>query len=178
MTEQEIIEYLKNNKTKGIAYMFMPKEVGAWVSNHLAESELLCLNRLGNWEVFNVRYLDKYDDTVFALSADYKVNEESKGEWIEYDIEDGQFFEDTRGFYAWHEWSKFMSDNPGFTAFGGWQYADSNTWFMTPKLKIILATNSISYKDSDAIGNYCTTPSAVGCKPAIPVKIRFWERQK
>lgn len=33
MKEQEIIEYLKQNKEKGVAFAFMPKEVQDWINN-------------------------------------------------------------------------------------------------------------------------------------------------
>ena len=166
MTEQEIIKYLKENKNEGRILSFMPEEVQKWCEEHKKE---LLVWQSERWYKFDAD--DICTDDAVTLPDDYEIN----GEWDEYDIKDGQFYEETRGlFYTWHEWSKCMSDNPRFTAFGGWQYADSNTWFMTPKLKIIIA-NSISYKDSDAVGNYCTTPSEVRCRPAIPVRIRFWK---
>lgn len=170
MTEQEIIDYLKGNKKEGRILAFMPEEVRKWCVEYRKE---LLVWQSNSWYKFDAD--DIRTDDVVILPDDYPYPKQEKGEWIEYDVKEGQFYEETRGiFYDWHEWSKCMSDNPGFTAFGGWQYADSNTWFMTPKLKIIIA-NSISYKDSDAVGNYCTTPSAVECKPAIPVRIRFWK---
>lgn len=172
MTEQEIIDYLKRNKKEGRILSFMPEEVKRWCEKHKKE---LLVWQSNSWYEFDAD--DICTDDAVTLRDDYEINRETGGEWDEYDIKDGRFYEETRGlFYAWHEWSKCMSDNPRFTAFGGWQYADSNTWFMTPKLKIIIA-NSISYKDSDAVGNYCTTPSAVGCGPAVPVRIRFWRKQ-
>lgn len=172
MTEQEIVDYLKKNKSEGRIISFMPDEVKRWCEEHLKE---LLVWQSHRWHKFNNCDICRND--VVTLYDDYKVKEETGGEWAECDIKDGLFYEETRGFfYSWHEWSKCMSDNPRFTAFGGWQYADSNTWFMTPKLKIIQA-NSISYKDNDTIGSNCyVTPAKLECEPAIPVKIRFWRK--
>lgn len=80
MTEQEIINILKENKTKGVAYLFMPEEVSEWVWKHLAEPKLLYLNPRGDWKEFNARYLDdySYENVIFALPDDYKVKEEGR----------------------------------------------------------------------------------------------------
>ena len=80
MTEQEIINILKENKTKGVAYLFMPEEVSEWVWKHLTEPRLLYLNPRGDWEEFNARCTDdyEYENVVFALPDDYKVKEGQK----------------------------------------------------------------------------------------------------
>ena len=174
MTEQEIVDYLKKNKSEGKIIAFMPDEVKRWCEEHRKE---LLVWQSHRWHKFDTDDICTAD--AVTLYDDYKIKEGPEGEWGEYDIKDGQFYEETRGlFYTWHEWSKCMSDNPRFTAFGGWQYANSNTWFMTPKLKIIQA-NLISYKDNDTIGSNCyTTPAKLECEPAVPVKIRFWREVK
>ena len=183
MTEEEIVQYLKMNKNIGIVFKFMPEEVKNWSSKH---SEKLCWYDVDCW--INGRTEKRlYDDKIYALSEDFKMEEKLQGEWVEFGIKkNGRFTafdvddndHQISFSFGWHQWSEFIDCSYehalGYTAFGGWQYADSNTWFMTPKLRII-QDNSISYKDSDAVGNYPTTPSALECKPAIPVKIRFWK---
>lgn len=37
MTEQEIIKYLKENRTKRVAFGFMPEEVKEWCKEHMYE---------------------------------------------------------------------------------------------------------------------------------------------
>lgn len=184
MTEQEIIEYLKKNKKEGRILSFMPKEVREWCEEHKKE---LLVWQSECWYKFDAD--DICSDDAVTLPDDYKVKEESKGEWVEFDIDKNGDFEisgitDDKNItiiYNWTQWNKPIRDNAsknfinGCCAFGGWQYADSNTWFMTPKLKIIQA-NSISYKDNDTIGSNCyVTPAKLECEPAIPVRIRFWK---
>ena len=187
MTEQEIIDYLKNNKKEGRILAFMPEEVKEWCEKHREE---LFVWRSHRWSVFEDAVNICTSDAV-TLPDDYKVKEEPEGgEWVEFDIDKNGDF-DVCGIandknstitYNWTQWNKPIRDNAsknfinGCCAFGGWQYAKSNTWFMTPRLKFIIA-NSISYKDNDALADCCTTPSACKCEPAIPVKIRFWRKQ-
>lgn len=45
MTENEIIDYLKENATKGVAFGFMPKDVQKWCKDHRNEpifQEYIC----------------------------------------------------------------------------------------------------------------------------------------
>jgi hypothetical protein len=37
MTENEIIQYLKDNKKNGVAYHFMPEEVKTWCDSHIKD---------------------------------------------------------------------------------------------------------------------------------------------
>ena len=72
MTEQEIIECLKGNKTKGVAYLFLPEEVRDWVHDKLFDKILLVLDSMGNFILFEdveegLINTDDYDNIVFAL---------------------------------------------------------------------------------------------------------------
>ena len=167
MTEQEIVEYLKGNKTKGVAFGFMPNEVKEWVETSSIYTPYLIFN--GEWKDLTANETVN-DKDIIALPGCYFAKQ---GGWEEYEIKDGRFYEEQRGiFYAWHEWSKCMSDNPRFTAFGGWQYsdtyADKDVWYLYPQIyKESIAQRYASYfgKDTDDV------------KPAIPVRIRFWKEQ-
>ena len=184
MTEQEIIDYLNGNKKEGRIISFMPDEVKRWCEKHMEE---LLVWQSHRWYKFDAD--DICTDDAITLPDDYPYpKQESKGKWVEFDIDKNGDFEisgiandkNITVIYNWTQWNKPVRDNVSKNfindccVFGGWQYADSNTWFMTPKLKII-QDNSISYKDSDALNNYYASTSPLECKPAIPVRIRFWK---
>lgn len=189
MTEQEIIQYLKDNMEKGIAFHFMPEEVKEWCRKY---SKKLCWYDVNCWSNGGSEKR-LYDDKIYALSEDFNMEEEPKGGWAEFDInKNGDFavcgFRNDKNItivYNWTQWDKPIRDNAsknfinGCCAFGGWQYANSNRWFMTPRLKFTipnsLTRTQISYKDNDTLVDCYTTPSACECEPAIPVKIRFWK---
>lgn len=165
MTEQEVIEYLKNNKNEGRIISFMPEEVKRWCEKHI--KELLV------WQ--SHRWYDAVDictDDVVTLPIDYQVKEKPSGEWIEFELKDGMFYEVQRGtFYSWHEWIKFMADNPSFTHFGGYYYGIEPVprWYMTECVAPTDCNGSIytSYTDGDK-----------NIKPLTPKKIRFWRESK
>ena len=103
---------------------------------------------------------DDYDNVVFALSDDYELPEEIKGEWISFDIDSKGEFHIGTDSYRWFEWQRAMLDHNS-KAFGGWQYSNSDCWYSYPLIKCDVTGNcGISYSKDDI--------------PAIPVKIRFW----
>lgn len=167
MTEKEVVDFLRNNRTKGVAFLFLPEDVRDWIHEHFDDPNLFHLDSMGKWQYFKDTDFDDYDNVVFALPDTFYP--QPKGGWDEYDIKDGRFYEETRGlFYAWHEWSKCMSDNPRFTAFGGWQYPNCEAWYMNPK---ILLSDAIDTHYADVL--FQGEPAE--CMPAIPCKIRFWK---
>lgn len=166
MTEQEIINVLKENKKKGVAYLFLPLDVKDWISDNFNNSDLVYLDSMGDWELYKDADFDDYDNIVFALPDDYK--EEPKGEWVEFDIDEKGnfhcFIDNDMHYFFWANWNVFLTeaDSSGYTAFGGWQYKDSKNWYQYP---ILLKDNGqvmLGSDDSDDV------------KPAIPIKIRFW----
>ena len=166
MTEKEIVDCLKENYKQGRAFEFLPEEVKEWVSN--ASRNIIYLIFKGFWDKLPPEENINIED-VIALPKDFELEEKPKGGWDEYDIKDGRFYEETRGlFYAWHEWSKCMSDNPRFTAFGGWQYPNCEAWYMNPK---ILLSDAIDTHYADVLFQ----GESAECMPAIPCKIRFWK---
>lgn len=69
MTEQEIITYLKQNKTNGVGFSFMPEDVQKWCKSHKDEPIFLYFS-IKKWEE-----LDKIAcsvDTIYTLSEDYE----------------------------------------------------------------------------------------------------------
>ena len=163
MTEEEIIQYLKMNKQIGIIFKFMPEEVKEWCRKY---SEKLCWYDVNCWSNggFEKRL---YDDKVYALSDDFKLEEkqeEVKSGWIECEINENDcfFFEDGH-YYHWSEWNTCLTQNHDWLkAFGGWRYKDSQTWYMHPILWLNdhYTTSGYTYE---------------GLEPVVPIKIRFWK---
>lgn len=170
MTEQEIINTLKENKTKGIAYLFLSEEVWEWIGENFRDPKLMYLAPNGKWEPFSETDFDDYDNVVFALPDYYKVKQELSGEWVEFEIEDFCFAYShsvgTSHLFDWFDWGFFLKASKkqgwGFTAFGGWQYESNGYWLTEPHVigKEVLLTTLTDYNED--------------CKPAIPKKIRFW----
>lgn len=80
MTDQEIINILKENKTKGIAYLFLPQEVWDWIGENFNNPNLLYLAPNGKWEFFHETDFDDYDNIVFALPDMYALSEDKEEE--------------------------------------------------------------------------------------------------
>ena len=163
MNRESIITYLKFNKKLGVAFVFMPKEVQKWAKDNSKElciyTKLLGTSEYGWVQDGNDKPIT--NEGIYALPDDF----EPEGYWVEYDVQNGNFYDEQRGvFFAWYDWPRFMSDNPGFTAFGGWQY--SSFWHMTPQLSI-----NGDLRDEETYIND-------EAKPAIPKKIRFWKEDK
>lgn len=177
MTEQEIISVLKENKTKGIAYLFLPEDVWEWIGENFCDPKLMYLAPNGKWESFSETDFDDFDNIVFALPEYYEAKKESKGEWVEFEIlQDSRFryfaADNSVNCYLWHEWSRFLTESFqekwGFTTFGGWLCENDNRWYMAPAIK--LKTDNYYWN------SYTAEKEEV--KPAIPVKIRFWREKQ
>lgn len=172
MTEQEIIDYLKKNKKEGRILAFMPEEVRDWCEKHLCEKHLkeLLVWQSHRWYKFDAD--DICTDDAVTLPDDYPYpKQESKGGWMEFEIDDdGTFF--VNGLTVlWFNWQHVLSDSygkkDGFTAFGGWQYEDSKRWYLAPAVKL---------QDGKMWNSYIIEESGEAT-PVIPVKIRFWRRE-
>lgn len=184
MTEQEIINYLKENKNKGVAFGFMPEDVQDWVQSH--HRECVYLNADGMWEETTRHTSDIKDiwaSDICALAESYLLSKKG-GEWVEFEIDkDGLFrvvYEDDEQYACYYDWfywqlvlvkSKEIEDRNRITAFGGWQYNNaSDEWYMTPKV------------DSYNHNCHCYCSQYKGSEkniiPAIPIKIRFWREIK
>ena len=175
MTEQEIINILKENKNKGVADLFLPGEVSDWIAENFNNPNLLYLDSMGNWQYFKDTDFDDYDNVVFALPDMFDLPPKTQTGWVEFEIlKDSRFryfaADNSVNCYLWHEWSRFLAESLeerwDFTTFGGWQYEDSDSWLMTPQMFLDDHYVNIVFKDEDRV------------KPAVPVKIRFWRENK
>ena len=179
MTEQEIVNYLKENKNKGIAYLFMFEDVKDWIQKHRNDNKLMILTEDGDFIDGGIKPCYGIIATdVFALPDDYEVKQESKGVWIEFEIDDKGDF----AFYLskirkkdfhWYEWQRFLfecyeNNHQCFTAFGGWQYKNCKAWYTYPMILL----------GDDRYASSVFKEEASDAKPAIPVKIRFWREIK
>lgn len=171
MTEQEIVNCLKENKSKGVAFCFMLDDVWDWVRDHLGEPKLLYLNPRGEWDSLEDIDFDDFDNVVFTLDDDYELPQKpSGGEWVEFEIDQrGNFHCFLNGdmhYFFWANWNAFLAEahSFGYTAFGGWRYADNEHWFTSPVTVTVDGGYYAGFNDYD--------------KPAIPVKIRFWRVKK
>ena len=183
MTEQEIIDYLKQNRTKGVAFGFMPKEVRDWCCNRPNYCNDFLQYKNGAWRdeycfvnPKDIKEMASEEIIILALPYSFQIQQKQqkkKGSWKEFEIEPYKdkayrFSADNRAF-NWFDWQYFLQYsldcNLGFTAFGGWQYKDCDTWFLTPQITMQSHYYNLCTKDDEP-------------KPAIPIKIRFWRESK
>lgn len=178
MTENEIIQILKDNKEKGIAFGFLPDEVIQFTLKH--KENLKFHDSEGFWIDTECQHKEGYEISIHeivCLPEDFELKNKSEDEWIEFDIDkNGQFtVEFCKGSldycYDWFNWWKLLEKSKeydyGFTAFGGWQYKNCKAWFMQTML--FQEDHYISCE----FGN-----ETCKIEPAIPIKIRFWRISK
>lgn len=177
MEEKEVVQYLKDNKKKGISFKFMPKEVQDWIRKNYRDC--LYLNDEGLWDKSGDHITgDVWPNDVLALIDSYEPkHKEPEAGWVEFEIdEDGWYrIRDTDIRFHWSEWNKPLwvyekDENISWylTAFGGWQYKDCDTWWMSPKV----------IKDEEIYTEAYSEEYGSKFEPAIPVKIRFWREIK
>lgn len=167
MTEQEIVEYLKNNRTKGVAFGFMPEEVKEWCSKN--DSNLVYYSVNGTWFSGDNRSIFDMNEIV-ALPDSFQIKQEPQSGWVEFEIKSGVFDYDDRCF-DWWDWGCFLNyckgcNTDNFTDFGGWQYEGFLSWYMQPML--------CGKGNKKELRNY--EDNHEESTPAIPVKIRFWRK--
>lgn len=172
MTEQEIVNILKENKKKGVADLFLPGEVSDWIAENLNNSNLLYLDSMGNWRYFKDADFDDYDNVVFALPDMFALPPKTQTGWVEFDIDQKGnfhcFMDNDMYYFFWANWNVFLTKaySFGYTAFGGWQYESNGYWLTESQVigKEGLLTTLTDYNED--------------CKPAIPIKIRFWRESR
>lgn len=175
MTENEIINNLKENKNKGIAIGFLPKEVREWV--YIPPISIFRFFDGKEWIKSEKPFIR--DNDIICLPDNYELKKlEKTGEWIDFEIDENGCYRilDTDMRFHWSEWNKPLwiyekDENRSWylTDFGGYLYAGCNDWFMTPR---IFYNNRLldHYQKIEIDGKIV--------KPAIPVKIRFWKEIK
>lgn len=183
MTENEIIESLKENKKKGIGYRFLPEEVQKWIYENFYKKILVYFDYQGEWvsiDETNLINTSNYQNHIFSLSEDFELKEKPQGEWVEFKINKIGRFTDYNvddddhqiSFsFGWHQWSEFLECSYehcfGYTTFGGWQYKNCKAWFMQAMLY---------QEDHYVTSEFEKEPFKT--EPAIPIKIRFWRISK
>lgn len=177
MTENKIIQILKDNRMKGIGYKFMPEEVQKWIYDNFYKDYLVYFNYQGEWtsiDETNLINTSNYQNHIFSLSEDFELKKETEGEWVEFEIREDGYFNSDIGLYLWFDWQKFLkfsyNQDIGFTAFGGWRYKNDDVWYMSPRVD--------SYNHNCHC--YCNMykDNEKNIIPSIPVKIRFWRISK
>ena len=88
MTEQEIIQILKDNKERGIGFIFMPEEVRMWITSNL--NKLMYYNGdINKFEKMKERTnCRNYYDLILTIDD----SESIEGEWVEFEIDEDGFF--------------------------------------------------------------------------------------
>lgn len=169
MTEKEIVDYLKENRTKGVAFGFMPKEVRNWCKKNILDINFY--NQDEGWKTILNPQPEILKTDIFSLPEDFKFESKPQSGWFEYEIDkNGNFYsadaDDKDGrYYHWSEWNTCLANNKdNLIGFGGWQYPNNKGWYMSPLMLIDGEYSSVFW--------YISEPSE--CKPAIPSKIRFW----
>lgn len=175
MEEKEVVQYLKDNKKKGISFKFMPKEVQDWIRKNYRDC--LYFNDNGKWEKAGYHLTGVGDiraNAVYALSKGYKSkSNEPESVWVEFDIDENGYYRipDTDMRFHWSEWIKPLlrtrkDENQSWhlICFGGWQYKDCDTWCMSQKV----------IEDEEISRESYSEDHGSKFESAIPVKIRFW----
>lgn len=179
MTEQEVIQYLRNNRKNGVAYGFMPVDVRRWCDKNRRSLTYFSLVDDNDWPSLEAIGYALHATLILSITEDFELLQESKSNWVEFEIDDDGDFaylaesdkdEHCKTYYTWFAWQRFLEDSRvnerGFTAFGGWQYQKSKTWLMSPQVEMYETYSPCQGSQDDE------------AKPAIPTKIRFWRKAK
>lgn len=167
MNELEVINYLKENKTKGVTLAFMPKEVKEYCKDNMFQADIPFreLTR-GGWQ--KLAYDASFcDEIAYCLESYYEPKSSFKPHWEEFSIdENGYFYYEDVAFH-YRDDALFEKRSSGiFKGFGGWLYADGK-WRTSPTLYHEICDNA------------CYTGTCGdNCEPAVPTKIRFWRRKE
>lgn len=96
MTENEIIECLKENKKRGIGYSFLPEEFQKWIYENFYKKILVYFKYQGEWvsiDETNPINASNYQNHIFALPEDFELKKKAEGKWVEFEIDkNGQFY--------------------------------------------------------------------------------------
>lgn len=167
MNEQQIVDYLKENFTRGVAFRFMPNEVQRWCMKHRDEDIFFRFSEEYGWGSKQLK-ICCLNSSVYALDHDYELKPEFfKQDWVEFEIDENGMFSFEGKRYYYREDARFEIENRDkFKGFGGWLSCDGN-WRTYPAL----------YREIDDIACYNGSCDCE-CEPAVPLKIRFWRLKK
>ena len=91
MTEQEIVNYLKDNKTQGRIFLFMPEEVKKWCRKHYS-SLYYYIYEDGIFESMNISNGDEIcDNEIIGLPDEYEI--EVSTVFLKFNIEELRILE-------------------------------------------------------------------------------------
>lgn len=164
MTEQEIIEYLKENKTRGIVFDFFPEDVQNWCRKYRDKNIFEYFQFDRKWA--GLLKLCPRSDTAYCLKSDYIPEIGFKEHWQEFEIDKDGFFrikKESYTYYCWFNWQKFLEDNfDKYNNFGGWFYEQDKTWNLTHQVLSARCSFVLCAAEQQKVA------------PVIPTKIRFW----
>lgn len=163
MTEQEIISYLKENKCKGVAFVFMSEDVKKWCRQHKDE-KIFIAYRGDRWDIGSCICCNY--NGIYSLQDDYEIKPEFKAHYEEFEIDKDGFFYVKKGsdiiYYHWFNWQKFIRENfDKYNNFGGWLF-DDKLW----------STNVLMSDIDSDMSAYSGKDKTV--MPVTPTKIKFW----
>lgn len=167
MNEQEIVDYLKQNREKGVVYDFMPSDVRCWCSEHRDEFIFNFYSTGCGWHDKNKYSIDCNGSSVYCLPEDYEPEPPFKAHYEEFDIDKAGFFYVKKGsdliYYHWFNWQKFIRENfDKYNNFGGWLFGDK-LWSTN-----VLMTD---IAERELYGSVAKDKTVV---PVTPTKIKFW----
>lgn len=178
MNEQQIVEYLKGNFKKGVAFRFMPNEVQRWCNKHREEKIFFMFTDEYGWGSKQIK-INCSSSSVYAL--DYEYEQEFKPHWEEFEIDcDGYFTEKTssdfKRVYYWWNWTEFLDHNSDkYNDFGGWVYEVPHS--DGEKVEFLVTSPHILERGKD-LCSFTVLDGKNELKPAYPSKILFWRHKE
>ena len=88
MTENEIIQYMKDNRKNGIIFALMPQIIQNWCIQNENKLPFEYFNNNQLWiniKEFKIQFNDIPNGS-FSLPEDFELKKEVEGEWVEYEI--------------------------------------------------------------------------------------------
>ena len=89
MTEQEIIDYLKENKNKGVAFAFMPEDVKEWCRNRYDRSIFMTPYEdyaTGSAEEYDIRWFQCRENHTILMAKPLCLIDSFDGKDTPYEI--------------------------------------------------------------------------------------------
>lgn len=167
MSEKEIVEYLKANKTMGVALAFMPSDVRRWCEKHQNDDIFMIFDSDYKWVNIVCPPINLGPRTIYSIKDDYEPKPEFKPHFVEFDVdENGYFYYEGKQYYYRDDVAFEKHNSDTFKGFGGWLYECNNgpMWVTIPH--IACEGNLYWYMKLNENQREITAP--------IPTKIRFW----
>lgn len=167
MSEKEIVEYLKANKTMGVALAFMPPDVRRWCEKHQNDDIFMIFDSDYKWVNIVCPPINLGPRTIYSIKDDYEPKPEFKPHFVEFDIdENGYFYYEGKQYYYREDVAFEKRNSDTFKGFGGWLYEGKAFDSWTTTINLLYGGCLYNYLRSDQNAYETTAP--------IPIKIRFW----